>query len=99
MAKETVSYVEVVPLSYEDPKHRVSTEEVSAEATQEPNCVEATVSSDRKQVIVRVEREFAVEMIAETKVTVLFLRTVWMNLRIKTSTSNTKRTRTAIMKI
>jgi spore coat protein E len=71
VAKETVSYVEVVPLSYEDPKHRVSTEEVSAEATQEPNCVEATVSSDRKQVIVRVEREFAVEMIAETKVTVL----------------------------
>ena len=71
VAKETVSYVEVVPLSYEDPKHRVSTEEVSAEATQEPNCVEASVSSDRTQVIVRVEREFAVEMIAETKVTVL----------------------------
>ncbi|MBJ8192637.1 outer spore coat protein CotE, partial [Bacillus cereus] len=45
VAKETVSYVENVPLSYLDPKHRASTVEVSAEATQEPSCVEASVSS------------------------------------------------------
>ncbi|MFC5700008.1 outer spore coat protein CotE [Cohnella faecalis] len=68
VAKETLSYVELVPLSYVDPKHRSSTEEVSADATQEPNCVEATISSGGSSVLIRVEREFAVEMVAETKV-------------------------------
>jgi spore coat protein E len=71
VAKETVSYVDVVPLSYLDKKHRPSTAEVSASATQEPNCVEANVSSSGNSVIVRVEREFQVEMTAETKVWVI----------------------------
>jgi len=71
VAKETISYVEHVPLSYVDPRHRASTEEVSADATQEPNCVEATISSNGSSVLIRVEREFAVEMVAETKVHVL----------------------------
>jgi spore coat protein E len=71
VAKETVSYVELVPLSYVDPKHRSSTEEVTADATQEPNCVEATISANGSSVIIRVEREFAVEMVAETKVYVV----------------------------
>jgi len=70
VAKETISYSEHVPLSYVDPKHRPSTEEVSAEATQEPNCVEASVSDNGISVVLRVEREFAVEMVAETKVCV-----------------------------
>ncbi|MGZ9584135.1 outer spore coat protein CotE [Paenibacillus marinisediminis] len=70
VAKETVSYAELVPLSYVDPKHRASTEEVSAEATQEPNCVEATISGGGSSVTIRVEREFVVEMTAETKVCV-----------------------------
>lgn len=70
VAKETVSYVEVVPLSYVDPNHRKNTEEVMAEATQEPNCVEAGVTSDGA-VLVRVEREYRVEMVAETKVCVV----------------------------
>lgn len=70
VAKETVSYSEIVPLSYLDPKHRASTEEVTAEATQEPNCVEASVSSNGQHVLIRVEREFEAEMIAETKVCV-----------------------------
>lgn len=71
VAKETVSYVDLIPLSYLDPKHRVSTVEVSAVATQDPNCVEANVSSTGKDVAIRVEREFQVEMVAETKVCVL----------------------------
>jgi spore coat protein E len=70
VAKETVSYVENIPLSYVDPKHRATTEEVSADATQEPSCVEANISSNGSSVVIRVERGFAVEMIAETKVTV-----------------------------
>jgi len=71
VAKETVSYSDLVPLSYVDPKHRNSTEEVSAEAIQEPNCVEASVASGGDSVLIRVEREFQVEMVAETKVCVL----------------------------
>ncbi|GGD64089.1 outer spore coat protein CotE [Paenibacillus nasutitermitis] len=70
VAKETLSYVEHVPLSYLDPKHRSSTEEVTAEATQEPNCVEASISASGSSVVIRVEREFVVEMVAETKVCV-----------------------------
>jgi spore coat protein E len=71
VAKETVSYVDVVPLSYLDKKHRGSTAEVSATATQEPNCIEASVSSSGDGVVIRVEREYRVEMIAETKVCVV----------------------------
>ncbi|MEW9698867.1 outer spore coat protein CotE [Paenibacillus sp. SI8] len=71
VAKETVSYVEIVPLSYLDKKHRPTTAEVSAVATQEPNCVEASISSSGDSVIIRVEREFQVELVAETKVYVL----------------------------
>lgn len=71
VAKETISYVELVPLSYLDPNAKTSTAEVSADATQEPNCVEATISSSGSSVLIRVEREFAVEMIAETKVCVV----------------------------
>jgi len=70
VAKETISYVEVVPLSYLDRRHKPSTAEVTADATQEPNCVEASVASGGR-VLIRVEREFQVEMIAETKVCVV----------------------------
>jgi|SRR5690554_4105101 len=71
VAKETVSYVEKVALSYLDPQRRDATVEVSAEATQEPNCIEANVSSNGDSVILRVEREYQVELVAETKVCVV----------------------------
>jgi spore coat protein E len=71
VAKESVSYVDVVPLTYLDKKHKAGSVEVSADATQEPNCVEASVSAEGKSVIIRVEREFSVEMIAETKVCIV----------------------------
>lgn len=71
VVKETVSYVEEIPLQYLDKKHRPSTSEVSAIATQEPNCVEALISAQGDSVVIRVEREFLVEMIAETKVCVV----------------------------
>ncbi|MGO4369735.1 outer spore coat protein CotE [Paenibacillus sp. YIM B09110] len=70
VAKESVHYVEHVALSYVDPKHRAATEEVSADVLQEPNCIEANISSNGSGVVIRVEREFSVEMIAETKVCV-----------------------------
>jgi spore coat protein E len=71
VAKESISYVDVVPLTYLDKKHKAGTAEVSADATQEPNCVDASVSTHGESVIIRVEREFAVEMVAETKVCIV----------------------------
>jgi spore coat protein E len=71
VAKETISFVEIVPLTYLDKKHKSATAEVSAVATQEPNCVEASISSSGDSVIIRVEREFQVEMVAETKVCII----------------------------
>lgn len=70
VAKEKVSYVENVPLTYLDSRHRSSSVEVSADATQEPSTVEASVSGDGS-VLIRVEREFSVELVAETKINVL----------------------------
>jgi len=71
VAKENISYVDLVPLSYLDKQHKAATAEVSGIATQEPNCVEASVSAHGDSVIIRVEREFAVEMTAETKVCIV----------------------------
>jgi spore coat protein E len=70
VAKESVHYVEHVSLSYVDPKHRASTEEVSADVIQEPNCIEANITSNGSSVKIRVEREYSVELVAETKVCV-----------------------------
>jgi spore coat protein E len=68
--KETVRYVEQVPLSYFDPHTREVSVSISAAATQSPNCVEASISANRDAVVVRVEKEFAVELVGETKITV-----------------------------
>lgn len=69
VAKETVSYVEQVPLSYLDSNCREDSVEVAAVASQAPNCIEAKISSSGG-VLIQVEREFAVEVIGETKVCV-----------------------------
>jgi spore coat protein E len=70
VAKETISYVDVVPLNFFDKNYRAATAEVTAAAVQEPNCVEASISSRGDGVVIRVEREFQVEVTAETKMVV-----------------------------
>ena len=70
VAKQTVSYVDQVPLSYFDRNVREGSVEVSALATQPPNCIEATIAENANIVLVRVEREMSVEVIGETKLTV-----------------------------
>ncbi|BAU28798.1 outer spore coat protein E (CotE) [Aneurinibacillus soli] len=69
MLKETVKFVEVVPLSYYDSNCRGDIE-VTARVTQEPNCVEARVSSNGV-IVVTVEREYAVEIVGETKLCIV----------------------------
>ncbi|MGI6126374.1 MAG: outer spore coat protein CotE [Planifilum sp.] len=68
VAKETIRYVERVPLSYYDRNVREGTTEVTAAVTQPPNCIEAKIAGGVVQV--SVEKEFLVEMIGETKVCV-----------------------------
>ncbi|QYY43974.1 Outer spore coat protein E (CotE) [Aneurinibacillus thermoaerophilus] len=68
MLKETVKFVDVVPLSYYDHNCRGDVE-VTARVTQEPNCVEAKVKPGGG-IVVTVEREYAVEVIGETKLCV-----------------------------
>ncbi|MCS1351212.1 outer spore coat protein CotE [Mechercharimyces sp. CAU 1602] len=66
--KETVHYVEQIPLSDYDRSMRDSHVEVSALAVQAPNCVEATISGSGNSILVRVEREFSVEMLGDRRV-------------------------------
>ncbi len=70
VCKETVSYVDQVPLSYYDGNVRGSVE-VNAHEMQHPNCIEAKVAAGSNAIMVRVEREFAVEVVGETKICVL----------------------------
>lgn len=71
VAKETLTYVQTIELQQLDPHFRPSTVEVSARAIQEPNCVEATISSKDQKVIVRIEFELQAEIVAETQLRVL----------------------------
>lgn len=70
VVKETVHYVERVPLSYYDRNLKENSGKVSAIVTQSPNCVEATLSAEHDTILVRVEKEFVVELIGETQICV-----------------------------
>ncbi|SFS60322.1 outer spore coat protein CotE [Marininema halotolerans] len=70
VSNQTVRYNVPVELSYFDSNVREGTAEVHAVATQPPNCIEATIS-ENGTVLVRVEKEFYVEMVGETKVNIL----------------------------
>ncbi|WP_100404407.1 outer spore coat protein CotE [Bacillus solitudinis] len=70
VATQTVTYTDVIPLSMKD-EHVLSDEmDVMARAIQQPNTLEATISTNGANVDVQVEREFIVECIGETKVAV-----------------------------
>lgn len=75
VAKETFTYVQLVPLQHIDPHHRPHTVEVYASAIQEPNCIEATISGKDGKVIVRIELELQAEIVAETKLHVIVCKT------------------------
>ncbi|MDR6224276.1 outer spore coat protein CotE [Desmospora profundinema] len=70
VSNQTVRFVEQVPLSFYDSNVQTATAEVHAVSTQSPNCIEASIADDGS-VLVRVEREYYVEMVGETKVNVL----------------------------
>lgn len=71
VATETVSYVDHIPLTMIDKHMLDSGSQVHATASQQPTASEATISNSGNSVIIQVEREFAVEIIGETKVCVM----------------------------
>lgn len=69
VAKESVSYVDRISLSYLDGNLQGSDHDVHAKVIQQPNAVEAKISGSKCRVVV--EREFYCEMVGETKVCVV----------------------------
>ncbi|TGB00355.1 outer spore coat protein CotE [Sporolactobacillus shoreae] len=70
VACETVGYRDKIRLTLRD-KNLVSDKvECTCRPLQEPNCLEAKISSNGNRVEAQVEREFLVEVIGETKVKV-----------------------------
>ncbi|WP_019119210.1 outer spore coat protein CotE [Brevibacillus massiliensis] len=67
--KETISYHETVPLSYYDTNCRGDLE-IIARAVEQPKCVKAEISGGGT-VTIRIEMEYAVEIIGETKMCVV----------------------------
>ena len=66
---EKVQYTDVVSIRYRDPDC-FDDQDIIAKAVQQPNCLEAIISPDGQNILVRVEREFYVEVIGETKICV-----------------------------
>jgi spore coat protein E len=70
VACETVSYRDKIRLTLRDKNLIADNVTCSVRPLQEPNCLEAKISSSGNKVMAQVEREFLVEVIGETKVTV-----------------------------
>jgi len=71
VANQTVSYVDQVPLSYLDGNMQDDEVQVLVTPTLEPNCIDAYLAPNGNYFVVEVEREFLVEIIGETKLSVL----------------------------
>ncbi|WP_416150871.1 outer spore coat protein CotE [Salipaludibacillus sp. HK11] len=70
VATETVNYTDVVSLVMQDSDILSEDLEVIARTIQQPNTLEAVIGSNGNDVDVQVEREFLVEVIGETKISV-----------------------------
>jgi spore coat protein E len=68
--KENIRYVEQVPLSFFDNNCRGKLD-IFAHAAQHPNCLEAKLSNNGDSIIFKVESEFEVEVVGETKLCVV----------------------------
>ncbi|NEU29290.1 outer spore coat protein CotE [bacterium LRH843] len=70
VASQNVTYTDVIPLTMIDENILSDDMDVIARTIQQPNTLEATISENSTDVEVRVEREFAVECVGETKISV-----------------------------
>jgi len=67
---ETVQYCDEVVLSEMDKHSFGNPDEIIAKVIQQPNCLQCKIDEQGNGITVEVEREFAVSVIGETKVTV-----------------------------
>ncbi|MFB5191503.1 outer spore coat protein CotE [Alicyclobacillus fastidiosus] len=67
VAKETVTYVEQIALRDLDAECVRDSREVNVSVIQSPNCLDATLTGNGSEVLVRVEKELGVEVIGQTK--------------------------------
>ncbi|KMK77295.1 outer spore coat protein CotE [Alkalihalobacillus pseudalcaliphilus] len=70
VVSQTVTFTDIIELTERDQNVLSTNMEVLAEAIQQPNTLEATIAEDGNRVAVQVEREFLVECIGETKISV-----------------------------
>ena len=75
MKTEKVPYKDVIKLKYRDQKV-YDDNEVIAKVVQQPNCIECLISPCGEKISVHVEREFLVEIIGETKLSVMIMENV-----------------------
>ncbi|OEH84790.1 hypothetical protein BHU72_08120 [Desulfuribacillus stibiiarsenatis] len=73
VAKELVTYVEEIPLQKIDTNYTGNQMEVITLVKQQPNCLEAKIDLDGASIRIKVEKEFFVELVGETKISVLVL--------------------------
>lgn len=71
VAKDTVSYVEQIALRDLDTKSSPEGKEVEVHVLQSPNCLDATVTGNGSEILVRVEKELGVEVLGQTKLCVV----------------------------
>jgi len=71
VAKDTVSYVEQIALRDMDSDCLRETRTVEVRNLQSPNCLDATVTGNGSEILVRVEKELGVEVLGDTKLTVV----------------------------
>jgi len=67
---ETVSYCDDIKLKTIDQNCLTDNYEVIANVIQQPNCLQCNIQKDGNKIAVEVEREFLVEVIGDTKVSV-----------------------------
>lgn len=71
VAKDTVSYVQQIPLRELDPYCSREDMQVAVKVLQQPNCLDASIVDGGSEILVRVEKELAVEVMGKTKLFVL----------------------------
>jgi len=71
VAKDIVSYVEQIALRDLDTECLRDTRQVEVRILQNPNCLDATVTGNGSEILVRVEKELGIEVVGQTKLCVV----------------------------
>lgn len=70
VVNETVSYCDKISLSAMDEKRMDDDYDIIAKVVQQPNCLECKIMNESEEIMVEIERAFAVQIIGDTKMMV-----------------------------